>query len=100
MLAALAAIPAAASAGAKQFSIFEDDAVLLGLTDKDPEKAMAEVRYLGADVVRVFVVWSRVAPNGKSRTIPAGFDAADPNSPGYDWSLYDQLRRAWPSATA
>ena len=91
MLAALACVPSAASAGAKQFSIFEDDAVLLGLTDKDPEKAMAEVRYLGADVVRVFVVWSRVSPSEEARTVPAGFDAADPNSAGYDWSLYDQF---------
>ena len=69
-LIALAAAPAAASAGAKQFSIFEDDAVLLGLTDKDPDKAMAEVKYLGADVVRAFVVWSRVSPQKKSRTVP------------------------------
>ena len=98
-LAAFALVPAGASAGAKQFSIFEDDAVLLGLTDKDPEKAMAEVKYLGGDVVRVFMVWSRVAPAKTSRTIPAGFDPADPNSPGYDWAIYDAVRRSAPSAT-
>ncbi|HEX5910244.1 MAG TPA: hypothetical protein VFY44_07100 [Thermoleophilaceae bacterium] len=88
-LAAFALVPAGASAGSKQFSIFEDDAVLLGLTDKDPEKAMAEVKYLGGDVVRVFVVWSKVSPAKTSRTVPAGFDPADHRSPGYDWSLYD-----------
>lgn len=90
-LAAFALVPAGASAGSKQFSIFEDDAVLLGLTDKDPDKAMAEVRYLGADVVRVFVVWSRVSPGKKSRLMPAGFDPADPNSAGYDWGIYDKF---------
>ena len=90
-LAAFALVPSGASAGAKQFSIFEDDAVLLGLTDKDPEKAMAEVKYLGADVVRVFIVWSRVAPAYPSRTIPPGFDPADPNSPGYQWGMYDEF---------
>ncbi len=91
MLAVFAAVPTAASAGSKQFSIFEDDAVLLGLTDKDPEKAMAEVKYLGADVVRVFVVWSRVSPQKTSRSVPAGFDPADHNSAGYDWGIYDQF---------
>ncbi len=91
VLTLFALVPAGASAGSKQFSIFEDDAVLLGLTDKDPEAAMAEAKYLGADVVRVFVVWSRVSPDKKSRTIPAGFDPADPNSAGYDWGLYDQF---------
>ena len=51
-----------------------------------PDKAMAEVKYLGADMVRAFIVWSRVAPTHPSRTIPPGFDPADPNSPGYDWA--------------
>ncbi|HYI36776.1 MAG TPA: hypothetical protein VEX39_09245 [Thermoleophilaceae bacterium] len=90
-LIAFAAAPSAASAGSKQFSIFEDDAVLLGLTDKDPDKAMAEVKYLGGDVVRVFVVWSRVSPQKKSRTVPAGFDPANPNDPQYDWAIYDRF---------
>ncbi len=90
-LVALAALPSAASAGARQMSIVEDDAILLGLTKHDPDKAMAEVKYLGADAVRVFVVWGRTAPGAKSRTVPAGFDGADPNSAGYDWTIYDQF---------
>ena len=90
-LVVLALVPAGADAGPRQFSIFEDDAVLLGLTDKDPEAAMAEVKYLGGDVVRAFVVWSRVAPQHRTRDVPAGFDPADPNSPGYDWSRYDEF---------
>lgn len=88
-LAALATLPSAASAGSRQMSIVEDDAVLLGQTKHDPDKAMAEVKYLGADAVRLFVVWARAAPGAKSRTVPAGFDGADPNSPGYDWAAYD-----------
>ena len=91
VLAALAVLPSAAGAGSRQISIFEDDAVLLGLTKHDPERAMAEVKYLGADAVRVFLVWSRVSPNAKGRTIPAGFDPADPNSAGYDWAIYDSF---------
>ncbi len=90
-LAALAAVPSTAGASSRQMSIIEDDAVFLGLTRHDPDKAMAEAKYLGADAVRVFVVWSRVSPRAKSRTIPAGFDPADPNSAGYDWGIYDRF---------
>jgi hypothetical protein len=92
-LMALAALPAVASANSRQSSIFEDDAVFLGLTKQDPDKALAEAKYLGADSIRVFVVWSRVSPGAKDRTIPAGFDPADPNSPGYDWRLYDTFMK-------
>jgi hypothetical protein len=92
-LVALAAVPAMASASSRQSSTMEDDAVFLGLTKQNPDKALAEAKYLGADSIRVFVVWSRVSPSPKSRTIPAGFDPADPNSPGYDWSLYDAFMK-------
>jgi len=39
----------------------------------------------GAGIVRVNVVWAQVAPT----TRPPGFVAADPASPGYDWSSLD-----------
>ena len=91
-LAAFALVPAGASAGSKQFSIFEDDAVLLGLTDKDPDKAMAEVKYLGGDVVRVFVVWStRLAGEDEPHGPRRASTRRTTNSPGYDWSLYDEF---------
>jgi hypothetical protein len=86
-----AAIPQAAGANSRQSSILQDDAVLLGLTDKDPEQAMAEAKYLGVDTVRVFVSWSRVSPDRTSRQEPPGFDVSDPNSRGYEWSLYDKF---------
>src|SRR5204862_303785 len=47
----------------------------------------------GARYVRVTVAWSRVAPAGAAK--PAGFDAADPESPGYNWgSIEDAVRSA------
>ena len=89
VLMAVGCAPAAASS--RQLTIMQDDAVFLGLSSHDPERAMADARSLGVDVVRVFVQWSRVAPQPTSRERPAGFDPANPDSPGYDWSSYDAL---------
>jgi hypothetical protein len=90
-LAGLAAIPAGAEASSKQFSIIEDDAVFLGLTDRDPDTALAQSKSLGADAVRVVLSWRRVSPNYAQPDKPPGFDVANPNSTGYDWSSYDRL---------
>ena len=48
-------------------------------------RAVAE----GAGIVRVNVIWSRVAP----RIRPGSFDPADPSSPGYDWTAVDAAVR-------
>jgi len=87
--AACSMLPATAGASPNQLSIFHDEPVLRGFTDKDPDQAMAEVKYLGADMVRTFVSWRDVAPRVNSRVMPAGFRPGDPDSPGYDWSNYD-----------
>jgi hypothetical protein len=86
---AILALPASAAGSSRQMTIFQDDGVFLGHTRHDPNKAMAEARALGVDVVRVFVSWYEVSPHRKSRRRPAGFDVGDPDSKGYDWSLYD-----------
>ncbi len=44
----------------------------------------------GASIVRVNVVWSKVAPTVR----PPSFAPADPSSPGYDWSAVDATVRA------
>jgi hypothetical protein len=89
VLLALSCAPAAASP--RQLTIMQDDAVFLGLSPHDPEKAMADAKALGVDVVRVFVTWGHVAPQPSSGERPAGFDATNPDSPGYDWRVYDAL---------
>src|SRR5688572_25054338 len=90
-LALLAAICAPAGASSRQLTILQDDAVFLGASPHDPNKAMADARALGVDVVRVFVQWNRVSPVPFAREKPAGFDIANPDDPGYDWSSYDAL---------
>ncbi|CAN5554513.1 hypothetical protein BH20ACT19_BH20ACT19_10400 [soil metagenome] len=87
-LAVLALLPAAASASSRQLSILQDERVLV-LGANDPERAMAEAKALGVDVVRAFVIWNRVTPRSHSEERPERFDAGDPDSPGYDWSVYD-----------
>lgn len=88
-LLALAMAPAQGSANTRQFSIIEDDAVFLGLSQRNPDAAMAQAKGLGADAVRVVLSWRRAAPNSASRFAPPGFDASDPNYPGYDWRSSD-----------
>ena len=90
-LTLLALSCAPASASPTQLTIMQDDAVFLGASPHDPERAMADAKALGVDVVRVFVQWSRVAPQPNSRERPAGFDPSNPDSPGYDWKVYDEL---------
>lgn len=90
-LAAALALPATAGASPRQFSILQDDRVLLGSSSFGVDESMAEAKALGFDSVRTFVSWSGVSPDSQSRTMPAGFDPGDPNSPGYDWSRYDRF---------
>jgi hypothetical protein len=90
-LAALAVLPAAAQASSSQFSIIQDDATFVYGSGRDPEAAVAEAKAIGADMIRVFISWHSVAPGQNSRRRPAGFDAGDPDSPDYNWHLYDAL---------
>jgi len=87
----LLALPTGAGASSSQFSMLQDDAVFLGLTEEDPNAALAEAKALGVDYVRVFVGWQRVSPAPKSRRMPGGFEVGDPDSPGYDWARYDDF---------
>lgn len=47
----------------------------------------ARIRASGASLVRIVADWRAIAPARP----PAGFDAADPDSSGYDWSTLDEL---------
>lgn len=89
VVAAALLLPALATASTGQISIMQDDATFLDLNEHDQEAAMAEAKALGVDVVRVFVNWQVVSPANRSRKQPAGFDVGDPDSPGYNWDVYD-----------
>jgi hypothetical protein len=82
------AIPAGAQAGATMKIGVDDDRMMQRLPGGAPTTA-AEWRNSGVDQSRLSVVWSRIAPNATSVKRPAGFDARDPESVGYDWAEVD-----------
>ena len=43
----------------------------------------------GVDQSRLTLIWERIAPDAASTRKPVGFDARNPDSPGYDWSETD-----------
>ena len=53
----------------------------------DLDLTFARVRASGSSTVRILVPWRYTAPLGDSK--PAGFDAANPTDPRYDWSITD-----------
>ena len=92
VVAAVAAVPAGASSS--QMSVIEDDAVFLGLTERNPDTALREAKALGADAVRMYISWRRATPGLSTRyAYPPDFDPADPSNGWYDWRPYDQLVR-------
>ena len=85
--------PGAASASKTQLSLIQDDRELLGSSGQDPAESMAEIANLGADVVRTNIIFYKIYKTPRDRKARAGFDAADPDSPQYDWSNMDRLVR-------
>jgi hypothetical protein len=63
-----------------------DDRVLLAGGSK-ASKMVDEWKRDGIDTVRIYLLWSRVAPGAKSKTMPKGFDPT--NTALYDWYSYD-----------
>jgi hypothetical protein len=92
---ALCLVPVAgANASPRQLTILQDDQVFMGWSRHDPDQAMAEAKALGADAIRTTLTWEYVSPRPHSNRRPEGFDVADPDSRGYDWTPYDRLIRA------
>ena len=93
LLAVAAGLTVAAGGGpasSGQESIVQDDKALIYSGGAAREAALDDIVGLGADTIRVLVVWSRVAPSPDSITRPAGFKATDPSGyPG--WAPYDEL---------
>jgi hypothetical protein len=85
-----AAAPSAAHAAANLETGIADDAVLFREKPADAARSVAAWQSLGIDNVRVFAKWGAISPASGGRRPPAGFDAANPQSPGYDWSGLDR----------
>ena len=70
LFAALALMPAAASASARQFALFQDEALI---TENGATRGptLDEVKGLGADMIKVQLNWATVAPGagGASATM-------------------------------
>jgi Cellulase (glycosyl hydrolase family 5) len=91
VLAALA-LPAAAVASSTQESTFSDDDLLVRGSPAVQASTLDTMKALGADRVRVSLVWRLVAPAPGSAQKPAGFDGANPNAyPPGAWDRYDRL---------
>ena len=75
-----AVLAPAAHASSGQQLVFQDNGSMLA----SPEATAQELAGLGADMVKLQLFWSDVAPAGRRK--PAGFDASDPAS--YDWGVY------------
>jgi hypothetical protein len=84
-LAAMALVPAAASASSKQLALFQDDRQLLLRGDAVRDSTLDELRALGVDAIKVELPWSVVAPKGKRK--PSGFDPSNPAA--YQWGSFD-----------
>jgi hypothetical protein len=81
-LSVLGASPAA-HASRTQLAMFQEDVGSSTNTDA----TLAELRRLGVGVLRYSVVWRHLAPATASR----GFDARDPASPDYNFSVLDRV---------
>ena len=89
LLALLILVPAQAARAAKTEVAIADDRILIA-GGPPADAAVAEWRALGVDTVRIFALWSRIAP----ATRPPGFDGGDPGSPGYFWIRSTRPSRA------
>ncbi len=96
-LTALAALlaPQVAGASTSQLSLFQDDQELFGErgVSESPEAAMAEMKALGADVLRTNVLFYRTYKRSLRATKkPGGINLSNPNDTSvYDWSKTDRI---------
>ena len=98
-LIAAAAIPGVAQANEFQASIVMDDDLLIYRDDSTRDAALRRLKGLGADYVRITVLWRVVAENARSteardkRFRKLGAD--DPRAyPRLNWDRFDRLARA------
>src|SRR5688572_16397155 len=90
-LAAIAAVPSPASAGARMETSIMDDQLLLNASAAELETDMALFKRLGVDRLRVSAFWNQVSPTPDARTKPAGFDLRDHTSGLYNFAELDRV---------
>jgi hypothetical protein len=93
------ALPAAASASDKQISIMMDDDRLVYRDDTTRDATLRQMAAIGADYVRVTLLWSVVARDARSTKARdkrfRRLKASNPKAyPKLNWDRYDRLVRA------
>jgi hypothetical protein len=94
LLALALMVPAAtAAASTSEESSLQDNRVLLS-NKTTVDNALAQLRSLGVQRLRISIVWGRIAPSFNSRTLPRHFNATDPGAyAAKGWAPYDQIDR-------
>ena len=87
-LIVLLVLPAPASAAGLE-TIIQDDRLLLHQPREEVDRAMQEIKAVGADRVRLTANWSSLAPNADSKIKPPGLDLSDPAS--YETARWQRL---------
>jgi len=98
-LLALGLLAPAAQASENQISILQDDDLLVYRDDATRDAALRKMKGLGVDVVRVTLLWDRVAEGARdTKALDKRFrklGADDPRAyPKLNWDRYDRLVRA------
>jgi hypothetical protein len=97
LLLLLLVLAAPGQASTPEIGIADDRILMAGGPLAD--RAVAEWSAMGVDTVRVFALWSRIAPARK----PRGFHPDDPNDPNYAWfqldAAIDRVRAAGMTVT-
>jgi len=90
-VAFLCAVPARTLADATQSSMMMDDDQLIYVSQQHMVSTLQRMAWLGANVVKVSMVWQLVAPDPTSTKRP-NFDASDPAAyPRGVWGRWDAL---------
>lgn len=84
-------MPGSATAGSGLEVSIMDDQLLLGASEGKLNRQMRVFRQLGVDRVRVSAFWRDHVPHPNSRRRPRGFEAFNPNDPGYNWGTLDRV---------
>lgn len=86
----LALFAGSAFASKSQESVIEDPARLLSIDTVTQTAALDESQALGAEILKIPVLWRSIAPNGTSTVKPDG-DLSDPNQyPAGSWDILDR----------
>jgi hypothetical protein len=90
-LAAMLAIPSAASASKTQLSLFQDDAELTQGQGASPSTVISQFDALGVDILRTNVIYGKVYRTPGDRKKPGDFTTEDNANPHYNWAATDNL---------